>query len=120
MNSRAIIVVSALVAAVPAFGHDMPKGPNGGRVVEAGDYHVELVAQNNMVDVFLMDGSDKPMPLDGVKGLAILVIGGKSARVVLEPVAGHLTGKAAGVPADVKGVVRITGPRGQTAQAKFR
>ena len=74
---------------------------------------------NNVVDVFLTDTDDKPVAPGGFQALAILVISGKSARIPLEAGDARLTGPAPGVPADVKGVVQITGPGGKTAQAKF-
>ncbi|MFN3351052.1 MAG: hypothetical protein ACK41X_19065, partial [Pseudorhodoplanes sp.] len=57
----------------------------------------------------------------GFKGLAILAVGGKSQRIVLEPAeGGKLTGKATGnLPAEPKGVVQITPPKGQSVSAKF-
>jgi hypothetical protein len=119
MNRRTLTAVIALIFAVPAFAHEVSKGPHGGRVAKAGDYHVELVASTNTVDVFLTDAGDKPVPPAGFKGLAILVIDGKSARVALEPRDARLTGQAPGVPQDVKGVVQITAPDGKRAQAKF-
>lgn len=122
MRHRLIIAACAiiLIVAAPAFAHEIAKGPHGGRVVEAGSYHVELVAANNAIEVFLTDTSDKPVAPAGFKGLAILVIGGKSARVTLEPATDdRLTGSAPGVRANVKGVVQITPPGGKTAQARF-
>jgi hypothetical protein len=116
-----LLAVSALILALPALAHDVVKGPNGGRVAEAGDYHVELVAKGPAVEVFLTDASDKPVAPAGFKGVAILVIDGKSVRVALEPIDGTgLSGKAtSGLPAEPKGVVQITSPGGKTAQAKF-
>jgi hypothetical protein len=121
MNLRILLAASALIVAVPALAHDVAKGPHGGPVAEAGNYHVELVARDNLVDVFLTDASDMPLSPTGFKGVAILVIGGKSSRVTLEPTAdARLSGKAAGtLPAELKGVVQITAPGGKTAQAKF-
>ena len=119
MNLRILLAVGALTFAVPALAHEVVKGPNGGRVADAGEYHVELVAGKDTVDVFLTDSADKPVTPAGFKALAILVIAGKSARITLEAADKRLTGKAPGVPADVKGVVQITAPGGKTAQAKF-
>jgi hypothetical protein len=122
MNFRVLIAICATVLAItiPALAHEIAKGPHGGRIVEAGGYHVELVAANNVADVFLTDSSDKPVAPVGFKGVAILVVGGKSARVMLEPASdGRLTGSAPGISADVKGVIQITAPGGKTAQAKF-
>jgi len=104
-----------------AFAHEVAKGPHGGPVAEAGDFHVELVARDNLLEVFLTDASDKPVAPTGFKGVAIVVISGKSTRVTLEPTDNaRLSGKAAAaIPHALKGVVQITAPGGKTAQAKF-
>jgi hypothetical protein len=116
-----LLAVSALALALPAFAHDVAKGPHGGRVVGAGDYHVELVAKGSLIEVFLTDSGDKPVAPAGFKGVAILVIGAKSARVALEPTGDtKLSGTAPGdLPTDPKGVVQITSPQAKSAQAKF-
>ncbi len=121
MNLRTLLTVSAMIVALPAFAHDVANGPHGGRVVEAGDYHVELVAKESLIEVFLTDTGDKPVTPAGFKGVAILVIGGKSARVALEATDDtRLSGKAASaLPTEPKGVVQITTPGGKTTQAKF-
>jgi hypothetical protein len=121
MKLKILLAVSALIVALPVFAHEVAKGPHGGRVAEAGDYHVELVAAESLIEVFLTDASDKPVAPTGFKGVAILVIGGKSARVSLEPTNGaKLSGRAASaVPTDPKGVVQITAPGGKTTQARF-
>jgi hypothetical protein len=112
--------ILALILAVPALAHEMAKGPNGGRVAEGGDYHVELVAKGTRVDVFLTDASDKPVAAAGFKGVAILLVDGKSQRVPLTPEGSRLTGTAgATLPAAPKGAVQITTPDGKTAQARF-
>jgi hypothetical protein len=121
MNFKSLVLVSTLVAALPALAHEVAKGPNGGRVVEAGDYHVEAVAKGPVIDVFLTDAADKPVAATGFKGLAILAVGGKSMRIALEPAdATRLSGRATNaLPPEWKGVVQITAPGGKTAQAKF-
>jgi hypothetical protein len=121
MNLKTLLAVSTLVVALPAFAHEVAKGPHGGRVAEAGEYHVELVAKGSLIEVFLTDAGDKPVAPGGFKGVAILVIGGKSARVVLEPTGDtKLSGTAPGdLPIDPKGVVLITSAQAKTAQAKF-
>jgi hypothetical protein len=93
----------------------------GGRGAEAGEYHVELVVKGGVIDLYLMDQSDKAVPSVGHKGVAIFVVGGKSVRVTLEPAGtNRLTGKATEeLSAAPKGAVRLTGPNGKTSQAKF-
>ena len=121
MSLRALAAISALTFALPASGHEMEIGPHGGRVMQAGDHHVELVANDAVVEVFLTDAGDKPIAATGFKGIAILVVGGKSTRVALEPTGdARLLGKAASaVPSRPVGVVQITKPDGKTAQARF-
>ena len=113
--------MSVLIVALPVLAHDVAKGPHGGRIAEASGYHVELVAKDSLVDVFLTDAADRPVASAGFKGVAILVISGKSIRVVLEPRDGSkLSGRAASaVPSEPKGVIQITEPSGKTAQARF-
>ncbi len=121
MRLPALCALLALLAASPVAAHEVKAGPNGGRVVEAGDHHVEMVAKNNTIDVFLTDHNDKAVAATGYTGLAILAIDGKSLRIVLAPAdKARLSGQAAGaMPAQPKGVVRITQPGGKTVQAKF-
>ena len=116
-----MIFVGALIVSLPAVAHDVVKGPNGGRVVDAGAYHVELVARQEAVEVFLTDANEKTVPTAGFKGVAILLVEGKSQRIVLEPTdAIRLSGKAnVVIPAQPKGAVQITAPDGKTAQARF-
>jgi hypothetical protein len=120
MNVRMLLTLSALILPFPTFAHDVAKGPHGGRVAEVGDYHVELVAKENIIEVFLSDANNKPVAPAGFKAIAILGIAGKSARVVLEATDARLTGRAPAVlPAEPKGVIQITSPAGKTALAKF-
>ena len=115
------LAIAACLATGPAFAHELEKGPHGGRLVESGKLHVELVAKDHVIDVYVTDKSDKAIAAAGYKGIAILMVGGKSQRIVLEPAADNrLTGKANDpVTGALKGAVRLTGPDGATSQFKF-
>ena len=117
----AVIFAAALLAAMPAAAHEA-KGPNGGRVVDAGNYHVELVVGAGQVNVFVTDGGDKPVATAGFKGTAILMVDGKAQRIPLVPGSTPALAGKTGVslPADVKGVVQITGPEGKTEQGQYK
>lgn len=121
MKFRIAALASTLLLIVPAGAHEVEKGPNGGRVVEAGAHHVELVVKENAVNVFVTDASEKSVSIDGFKALAIFTIGGKAQRITLEPKEGtRLSGTSSvGLPAEPAGVVQITAPDGKTAQARF-
>ncbi len=120
MTRKMLATAAFLIAALPATAHEISKGPNGGRVVEAGPYHVELVVETKAVMVYVSDAKEKPIPAAGFKGLAILTIGGKAQRIELTPADNRLAGASpVAVPADVNGVVQLTGPDGKTAQGRY-
>jgi hypothetical protein len=120
MNIKALVPVGLLFLVFPAFAHDA-KGPNGGRISDAGNYHVELVTKQRDIEIFISDSKDKPVAATGFKGLAILVVQGKPVRIPLEPMASDRLKGSAGlpIPVNAKGVVQLTAPDGKTAQAKF-
>jgi hypothetical protein len=115
------LALAALLVAAPALAHDNAKGPHGGRIADAGEYHVELVSTPTAIEVFVTDTKDAPAAA-GFKGVAILVVAGKQQRVPLESTApGRLTGKTSvATPADVKGVVQLTSPQGKSVMARFQ
>jgi hypothetical protein len=113
------IALSTLMLAGPALAHES-KGPHGGRRVDAGQMHVELITKGPAVEVYVADAAGKPVDASGYKGLAILVVGGKPARIPLAPAGDHLSGTASTeVPANAKGAVQITNGNGATSQGKF-
>lgn len=115
----AISIMSA--AAMPALAHEV-KGPHGGRMVDAGDFHVEVVIAAPRIDVFLSDAAGKPVSSTGSKGTAILIADGKPQRITLEAAQdAQLTGATAeGLPANAKGVVQLTLSDGRTLQAQLK
>ncbi|CAM3146207.1 hypothetical protein JHFBIEKO_0228 [Methylobacterium mesophilicum] len=115
-----ISLAASVLLVLPVCAHETD-GRNGGRVTDAGKFHVELVAKDRTVDVYILDGDEKPIPPTGFKGTAILVVGGKPARVALAPADGaRLTGTSE-VPltARPKGAVQLIAPDGSTASGKF-
>jgi hypothetical protein len=116
-------LAAVLVASGGALAHD-PKPRYGGRVEHAGNFHVEFVAKGKAVEAYLLGHDDKPMKADGYKGVAIIVIGGKSERIPLTVAdskdGNRLTGEAPiELPAAPRGVVQITNPAGTAASARF-
>jgi hypothetical protein len=114
-----IALAALLLAATSALAHET-KGPHGGRQVDAGKMHVEMLTKGPTVDVYVYEGEGKPVDVSGYKGLAVLAVGGKPARIPLAPSGDHLTGAAASeLGATVKGAVQITNSSGATAAGKF-
>jgi hypothetical protein len=121
MITKVLLFMGLLaLSAAPLAAHEVQSGPNGGRIVEGGNYHFELVTRGDTVEVFLTDMADKPVPVTGYRGAAILVVDGRSQRIPLEPAADRLAGRAATpLPARPRGAVQLTAPDGRTAQARF-
>lgn len=116
-----IALTAAFLLTLPALAHEVSNGPNGGRIADAGTYHLELVTRDRTVQVHLTDSGDRPVPSAGFKGVALLVVDGKSQRVTLVPEGdSHLAGTAAiALPARPKGAVQLTTPDGKSASARF-
>ncbi|KMO15759.1 hypothetical protein [Methylobacterium platani] len=113
------VLVALPLCAHRACAHE-GVGHHGGRLADAGPYHVELVTKDRRVEVWVYDAKEKAVSPAGFKGTAILVVGGKPARVVLAPAEARLTGEAeVALGATPKGVVQITGPDGAAASGKF-
>lgn len=123
MTRFLLAALLSVYLAAPAFAHDPRPGPNGGLKVDAGArHHAELVANGTpQVVVFLYDANDRPVPAQGYRANAILVVASTTQRFTLQPGEGNrLVGTApVPVPAGTKGAVQITGPDGATAQARF-
>ena len=115
-----IALLGSTLLSGQALAHE-EKGANGGRLVDAGGYHVELVVSGNRADVYISDGAGKPLPPRGFKGTAFLMADGKPLRIALEPVNQKLSGNSdVPLPPDAKGAVRLTTPDGKIAQGQFK
>ncbi len=124
MLIRRFLTAGTLALALPlcahrACAHD-GTGHHGGRIADAGPYHIELVTRDRRVEVTIYDAKETAVSPAGFKGTAILVVGGKPARVVLAPSGAGLSGEAeVALGAAPRGVVQITGPDGAAASGKF-
>jgi hypothetical protein len=109
-----------LVAPATTHAHEPRKGPNGGDLVDAGSYHVEVIGKGTVLEVYVSDSVDKPLPAADFKALAIMVIDGKTQRILLEPVAGgsKLSGTSPVPITRVRGVIQLTDKAGKTASGR--
>jgi hypothetical protein len=121
IRTLAAAAIATTLATASAFAHEPRKGPNGGALVDAGSYHIEVIGKGTAIEVLVSDATDKPVPATGFKALAIMVIDGKTQRIVLEP--GPDGKKLVGtVPApltSVKGAVQLTDREGKTATGRI-
>jgi hypothetical protein len=119
MRTKALFLAFTLLT-VPALAHEPRKGPNGGALVDAGSYHIEVIGAGTTIDVLVSDATDKPLPATGFKALAIIVIDGKTQRIQLEPTTDgkKLTGTAPAALSTVRGAVQLTDKDGKTATGR--
>ena len=118
-TTTTMLAFAMVLSGAAAHAHE-GVGPHGGRLADTPKYHVELVVTNDTVDVFLSDKASKPVPATGLTGLAIIVTGGASARIVLAGDGAKLSGKTTSKLPDIaKSVVQVKLGDGQTIQASF-
>jgi hypothetical protein len=123
VDRRAFVMITVLaLLPIGASAHGPKLGQNGGPQEDAGSFHVEIVPQGTVLQVYVRDHSDKAVSTNGFKGAAIFVINGKAERITLTPAGeNQLKGTSSvDLPAEPKGAVQITTPTGGTAQARFQ
>jgi hypothetical protein len=122
LNRRILIASLGAMLAAPATtqAHAPRKGPNGGDLVDAGNYHVEVVGKGTVLEVYVSDAADKPLPATDFKALAIIVIDGKTQRIPMEPVAdgAKLIGTVPAPITRVRGAIQLTDKAGKTATGR--
>lgn len=120
MRLGSIVLAFALIS-TPAFAHEPRKGPNGGALVDAGSYHIEVIGRGTEIEVLVSDATDRPVAATGFKALAIMVIDGKTQRIALEPTSDgkKLVGTAPVPMSSVKGAVQLTDREGKTATGRI-
>jgi hypothetical protein len=122
MKLQTIVAAALIVAPSLAFAHAAKIGEHGGPQTDAGSFHVEVVAKDKNIDVYLHDHSAKAVDAAGFKGVAIFKdASGKPERIPLEPAGDNkLSGVApASLPTQLEGAVQITTPTGSSVQGKF-
>lgn len=97
-------MLAAILLASAALAHDDHIGPNGGYTKHLGATSVELVTDGATVRVYLRDEkTETPLDVTGAKGRAIVLAGGKTETIALQPAGGVLTGTAKQpIPGDAK------------------
>ena len=124
MQMKFLAAPALVMALFPADAHAPKIGIHGGPQVDAGSFHVEIVPQGTVLQVYFRDHSDKVVSTQGWKGIAIFTINGKVQRITLSPGGDNqLKGvSAVEIPAEPKGAVRVTtssGGRSGSARARL-
>lgn len=116
----AAFLVAAPATAWAGGDHDHV-GKHGGKVVESGHHHVELVAKDGEITLYVLGEDDKPEDVKAAKATATVLSGGKSSTVAFTPGdSGVFTGKGDFIAKSATVVVTLTMPDHKPEQAKFK
>ena len=119
MKTRILSLMVGLFLTLTAHAHGEHVPHHGGQVVEAGDYTLEWVAQENAL--YLSDHEGKEVSTEGVSGKIIAVGGGGRTTITLTPAGGNRLNLGEPLPTgnDVKAVISITLPGHTPVQARL-
>jgi hypothetical protein len=113
MNVRSLaFALSLCLIVATAWGHGPARGPNGGQMQDLAGGHVELVAQDNEIVVYLFDAEYKPISAQGAVATAAILVQGKQETLTLQPAEGNVMRGRGVFPAHpgLKVVVSLTLP----------
>lgn len=84
-----LTLCAMLLGTMPAEAHtakpsDPVKALHGGQSLPAGPYHLELVAKDGELILYVTDHSDKAIPSDGAKAKATIQQGYEKAKLQVE------------------------------------
>jgi len=119
----ALLLVAAIVFAVPASAEDYEKGPNGGLMLDVAGIDAELLTSGNTVTINVFEAfKAKPVSTKGYVG-AVLIAGGSARETVALAPQGEnsLKGEAKNpVSAGATITLTIRTAEGKSGQAKFK
>lgn len=118
-------ILAIVISTMGTFGamaqdHDNSKAPHGGKVEEAGAYHIEAVTKDNKVSFFLLDGKAKALSNKGVTGSVLLQFADGKTKTVVLTASGKegFEAKEALAATYTKAIVTFK-VKGKTVSAKF-
>ena len=84
-----LALCATLLVAVPVGAHsakhsDTVKALHGGQSLSAGPYHLELIAKDGELLLYVTDHSDKAIPTDGAKAKATIQHGYEKTNIQVE------------------------------------
>lgn len=120
---RAALLGAFLLLPATAFGDgDLSKpGPNGGKVADAGKYHLELVVKPAEMRVYVTGAKDAKVDTQGAEASATVLAGKEKSTVKLVPAGGNALAASGsfGPKAAMTVVVTLTLAKQAPVQARF-
>jgi hypothetical protein len=81
MKTYAIAFLLLFTSITTVFGHE-EKGPHGGVMKDAGNYHIELLVRDGKMTVYLLDEKANAISTSGITGTAILQFADQTSATV--------------------------------------
>jgi hypothetical protein len=83
------VAAMAALLSSHAWAQNSWTGPNGGIMVDAGGFHVELLVKNTEYRVNVFDHVDKPILVAQATAVATVMVGDDKEKLSLQPVASN-------------------------------
>lgn len=120
----ALILGTVLTLASAAFaeGQHSHAGKHGGKVVESGHHHLEVVTKDGAIEIYVEGEDGKPEDVKDATAKATILSEGKKEDVILSPGDAHAL-KGTGTFKAVKGttiVITLTMPGHDAEQARIK
>lgn len=95
---------------------------HGGVLEDVGAFHVELVAKDGKITLYIRDEDSKDTATDGFKASVLLTAGSQRVGPIqLAPAGGNkLEGAASSIPASATAILTLTDKSGATAQGRYK
>ena len=120
---RTLTLLAALTALAPSAlaGDVSGRGPNGGRLADAANMHVEFLTKGTEVFVYTFDHDNKPVNSAGMSGRVTIQEQGKTRTADLTPAPPNaLVGKLeAALAGGARVIVSLTPRNGKPVQARY-
>lgn len=123
MLARIILGAAVILAtcSAPSLAEGVWPGPNGGTMVDAGSFHIELLVKNTEYRLNIYDHVDKPVAVAQATAVLTVMVGEEKEKLAMQPVgpnslAGQGAMKRSG-PAKVLVLLRV--PDQASAIARF-
>lgn len=84
MKAAILSIAIGVASSTAAYAqdHDNSKAPHGGKVEEAGAYHIEASVKDGKANFYLLDGKAKAMSNKGVTGSVVLQFADGTTKTV--------------------------------------
>jgi hypothetical protein len=120
ITKRSLLVAALTLIPLAVAAHGPKIGAHGGRQTAAGGFHVEIVAKDALLTVYLLDHFTKAVATSGFEGVAMPAVGDVQ-RIPLAPDGDNRLKGAlpAATASEFRGSVLIITPTGGKTLARF-